>query len=175
MMKLYIRNVWVIKFLSIWIDLILSLWSETHPSAVKNSNIFNFTPTKRRHCCVLLLLCVFSSAMSLRTVCVGSTMEHSAIDGSVFLAVQSYFLSQDRWASDHSRIWSQPGKLCLVVICQPGTLANSTGHSQKRQPGRCIQSFGPHHPLNTPMLYPNISFAVSPPPKKKFFSNKIRK
>ena len=25
MMKLYIRNVWVIKFLSIWIDLILSL------------------------------------------------------------------------------------------------------------------------------------------------------
>ena len=32
MMKLYIRNVWVIKFLSICIDLILSLWSETHSS-----------------------------------------------------------------------------------------------------------------------------------------------
>ena len=31
-MKLYIRNVWVIKFLSICIDLILSLWSETHSS-----------------------------------------------------------------------------------------------------------------------------------------------
>ena len=41
MMKLYIRNIWVIKFLSICIDLILSLWSETH-SSVKNSNIFNF-------------------------------------------------------------------------------------------------------------------------------------
>ena len=35
MMKLYIRNVWVIKFLSIWIDLILSLWSETHSSVKK--------------------------------------------------------------------------------------------------------------------------------------------
>ena len=59
------------------------------------------------------------------------------------------------------------GKLCLVVICQPGTLVNSTGHSQKRQPGRCIQSIGPHHPPNTPMLYPNISFADTPPPQKK--------
>ena len=46
-MKLYIWNVWVIKFLSIWIDLILSLWSETHSSVKKfkhqktskNSNI----------------------------------------------------------------------------------------------------------------------------------------
>ena len=39
MMKLYIWNVWVIKFLLICIDLILSLqlWSETH-SSVKNSN-----------------------------------------------------------------------------------------------------------------------------------------
>ena len=35
MMKLYVRNVWVIKFLSIWIDLILSLWSETHSSVKK--------------------------------------------------------------------------------------------------------------------------------------------
>ena len=39
-MKLYIRNVWVIKFLSIWIDLILSLWSETH-SSVKNIQTFS--------------------------------------------------------------------------------------------------------------------------------------
>ena len=61
------------------------------------------------------------------------------------------------------------GKLCLVVICQPGTLVNSTGHSQKRQPGWCIQSFGPHHPPNTPMLYPNISFADTPPQKKRKF------
>ena len=38
-MKLYIRNVWVIKFLSIWIDLILSLWSETH-SSVKQLKLF---------------------------------------------------------------------------------------------------------------------------------------
>ena len=37
-MKLYIRNVWVIKFFSICIDIILSLRSETH-SLVKNSNI----------------------------------------------------------------------------------------------------------------------------------------
>ena len=37
MMKLYIRNVWVIKFLSICFDPILSLRSETH-SSVKNSN-----------------------------------------------------------------------------------------------------------------------------------------
>ena len=35
MMKWYIRNVWVIKFLSIWTDLILSLWSETHSSVKK--------------------------------------------------------------------------------------------------------------------------------------------
>ena len=35
MMKLYVRNVWLIKFLSIWIDLILSLWSETHSSVKK--------------------------------------------------------------------------------------------------------------------------------------------
>ena len=34
-MKLYIRNIWVIKFLSIWIDLIISLWSETHLSVKK--------------------------------------------------------------------------------------------------------------------------------------------
>ena len=61
------------------------------------------------------------------------------------------------------------GKLCLVVICQPGTLVNSTGHSQKCQPGWCIQSFGPHHPPNTPMLYPSISFADTPPPQKKEF------
>ena len=68
------------------------------------------------------------------------------------------------------------GKLCLVVICQPGTLTNSTGHSQKRQPGRCIQGFGPRHPPNTPMLYPNISFADTPPPqKKRKFFNKIKK
>ena len=40
MMKLYIQNVWVIKFLSISIDLILSFWSEMH-SSVKNSNIIN--------------------------------------------------------------------------------------------------------------------------------------
>ena len=38
MTKLYIRNAWVIKFLSICVDLMLSLWSETHLS-VKNSNI----------------------------------------------------------------------------------------------------------------------------------------
>ena len=43
-MKLYIRNVWVIKFLSICIDLILSLWSETH-SSVKNSNFMVVYPT----------------------------------------------------------------------------------------------------------------------------------
>ena len=66
------------------------------------------------------------------------------------------------------------GKLCLVVICQPGTLANSTGHSQKRQPGRCIQSFGSHHPPNTRKLYPNISFADTPQ-KKNFFFIKIKK
>ena len=41
MMKLYIRNVWVIKFLSICIDLILSLWSEKH-SSVKNPNILSY-------------------------------------------------------------------------------------------------------------------------------------
>ena len=67
------------------------------------------------------------------------------------------------------------GKLCLVVICQPGTLINSTGHSQKRLPGRCIQSFEPHHPPNTPMLYPNISFADPPPPRNELFLNKIKK
>ena len=39
--KLYIRHVWVIKFLSICIDLILSLPSETH-SSVRNSNIFDY-------------------------------------------------------------------------------------------------------------------------------------
>ena len=38
MMKLYIRNVWVKEIWSICINLILSLWSETH-SSVKNSNI----------------------------------------------------------------------------------------------------------------------------------------
>ena len=40
MRKSYVRNVWIIKFLSICIDLILSSWSETH-SSVKNSNMFN--------------------------------------------------------------------------------------------------------------------------------------
>ena len=47
-MKLCIRNVWVIKFLSICIDLILSLWSETH-SSVKNSNIHRPSPFWNEH------------------------------------------------------------------------------------------------------------------------------
>ena len=43
MMKLYIWNVWVIKFLSICIDLILSLWSETHLSVKKFKHFKNIS------------------------------------------------------------------------------------------------------------------------------------
>ena len=47
MMKFYLRNVWVIKFLSICIVLILSLWSETH-SLVKNSNTLSKAKKKKK-------------------------------------------------------------------------------------------------------------------------------
>ena len=41
-MKLYIRNVLIIKFWSIWIDLILSLCSETHSSVQKKKKFKHF-------------------------------------------------------------------------------------------------------------------------------------
>ena len=102
----------------------------------------------------------------------------SSVDCRAISAHQMYTYSLTKWMCDTDAVMSalitpgfgpSRGELCLVVICLPGTLANATGHSQKRQPGRCIQSFGPHP--NTPMLYQNIRFADCPQPlpKKIFF------